>query len=254
MYFLFRMHRRFATMLSSHKQTDGFQKIVSVSDIQRLKTAAMRETLDSFEILVKDSWELCSSAQVTGASLERVFGKLCVRATLFVLGKDGKDKGGTDKHFADLPEIACAFASELKKGKTETSASKGSQAASSTGSSSVTNVLECKPEEVALMQNSHMQLGGMLLGCKPLEIYRLYTSREDVFGCKLIRYTNVKEHGNKIFVFLKTDENGVWMEHAPLGAKGEGFRSLRALGQVAEVQGTASSFVPPGHAGVEDGA
>ncbi|CAE7191148.1 unnamed protein product [Symbiodinium necroappetens] len=158
----------------------SFGTLMIGTEVMKLKTAAMRETLDSFEILVKDSWELCSSAQVTGASLERVFGKLCVRATLFVLGKDGKDKGGMDKHFADLPEIACAFASELKKGKTETSVSKGSQAASSTGSSSVTNVLECKPEEVALMQNSHMQLGGM--------------------------YTNVKEHGNKIFVFLKTEK------------------------------------------------
>ena len=65
----------FATMLSSHKQTDGFQKIVSVSDIQRLKTAAMRETLDSFEILVKDSWELCrqcpSDGGILGASVRQ---------------------------------------------------------------------------------------------------------------------------------------------------------------------------------------
>ena len=82
---------RFATMLSSPKQTDGFQKLVSVSDIQRLKTGAMREILDNFETLVKDSWELCCQAQMSGASLERVFGKLCVRATLWVLGKERKD-------------------------------------------------------------------------------------------------------------------------------------------------------------------
>ena len=110
---------RFATMLSSPIKTDGFQKLISVSDIQRLKTAAMREILDNFETLVKDSWELCCNAHVSGTCLERVFGKLCVRATLWVLGKE---RMGAEKHqFQDLPEMACAFANELKKGTTEVS-------------------------------------------------------------------------------------------------------------------------------------
>ncbi|CAE7884791.1 unnamed protein product, partial [Symbiodinium sp. KB8] len=147
----------------------SFGTLMIGTEVMKLKTAAMRETLDSFEILVKDSWELCSSAQVTGASLERVFGKLCVRATLFVLGKDGKDKGGMDKHFNSL-----------------------------------------------ICQRSH------------------------------VLYTNVKEHGNKIFVFLKTDENGVWMEHDPLLApKEKVFVHFGLLVKWRKFKGQPPALCPP---------
>ena len=94
---------RFATMLSSPIKTDGFQKLISVSDIQRLKTAAMREILDNFETLVTDSWELCCNAHVSGTCLERVFGKLCVRATLWQFGSWERKDGGRE---ASVPGLA----------------------------------------------------------------------------------------------------------------------------------------------------
>ena len=132
---------RFAAALSSPKHVDGFQKLVTVSDIQRLKVSSMKTSLDGLETLVADSWQICNSEEMAGK--ERAFGKLCVRAVLHVMGKE---KFGVEKKtYSNLSEIACASADELQG-----VAAAAQQTSEKKASTVVTNVLAQKPCEVAL--------------------------------------------------------------------------------------------------------
>ena len=67
------------------------------------------------------------------------------------------------------------------------------------------------------------------------------------------RYVNQKDHGNKIFVFRRTDENGVWMEHNPLlEPVQEVFVHFGLLLKWRKFKGQAPA-VPRWHAGDENG-
>ena len=107
-----------------------------------------------------DSWQLKQASTASHNVQVAAFGRLCVRCILHLTDK--AKMGKEPKGFTDFHEIAQLFAQELQKGKVEKiQASDSGKAASSL---TVENTIGASAAQVALLQNSHLQIGKLQLG------------------------------------------------------------------------------------------
>ena len=180
---------------------DGVAKMLSKSDVERLKGINLRPVVDNeehlgniwrlyfwfslecflafmaasvqytgcfiwiiryFEILpfpsrrrnlLSKSWSLQLNSTATEANRFGAFGRLCVRTVLHVLNKQKVGRG--PKGFENLQAIGELFAKELMGH----AADAASVRATEDSQQSVRDVLTASPQELALLQNQHMQIG-----------------------------------------------------------------------------------------------
>ena len=76
---------------------------------------------------------------------------------LFLTGKQKFSR--EDKDFESLESILGAFTEDMKKSKERTTGSQSKEELP------VTDVVNAKPKELVLLQNSHIQIDGLCLGC-----------------------------------------------------------------------------------------
>ena len=148
-----------ATMLTSpQKAMDGFAKMLSKADLERLKAPASIQQTKNAETMLADAWKTMENMlkldQSQEPHLQRCYGRLAVRTMLFLCHKQKQSKEA--KHWPDLNSILVAFTEEAT-GNTSSST------ATSQSDLVVSNVLDAKPHTVALLQNPHMKLGAMHL-------------------------------------------------------------------------------------------
>ena len=141
-----------ACMATSPKKSDGFARILSKVDLDKVKGPGMRSRLDEMEALLQDCWRVAATAPEREATI--AFGKCCVRCTLWIMGKEkqGREPG----LFVDLASIAEKFASDLK-GMAVTDEGDGEDP-----SESIVG-LDADKKTVALVQNEHMKQNGLQL-------------------------------------------------------------------------------------------
>ncbi|CAJ1442235.1 unnamed protein product [Effrenium voratum] len=178
-----------ATMLTSPKSQDGFAKILTQSDIQRLKTSQMLPAVQQAEAMLQDAWRVQQQMKAMKARpeavLQKAFGRMAVRTTLFLCSK--QKQGREAKQWASLEEILQAFTNEIQDSAGTAAQAKKPEPASSQG---VTSVLDASPKAIALLQNNRMELGNM--------------------------YTNSADHGPKVFVLESMDDSHATMRHQPI--------------------------------------
>eukprot|EP00435_Cladocopium_sp_Y103_P055847 s2760_g18.t1 len=185
-----------ATMVTgSHKSSDGFAKILSKSDLDKLRGhATIAKTKEAEQVLL-DAWktmERCiQQASDNGQAnqeghYQKAFGKLAIRTILFLCQKQ-KNSREPNKTWNSIQEILQQFATDC-----QTREARGNAATSSTEpeAKEVKDLLTATPQTMALLQNSHLKIGYV--------------------------YCNQKEHDQKVFIFTSIDDTHATMVHQPI--------------------------------------
>ena len=198
--------------------------------------------------LLADSWQLMEKSPVEEATKIFCFGRLAVRCTLHLVNKE--KMGNEPKGHENMQAIATLFAEELsRRMHTETNQT---QDESQESELQIHNLLEAKPNQVALLKNNHMTIGDLQLGRKakgkavveqlyffsfvhhfvticiflPLKAGKLYYIHDLWLGCwpVSLRYTCSKEHGSKVFHFKEITDSHCLLVHNQIFEKEEEFK------------------------------
>lgn len=145
------------TMCSTDRVQDGFSKILTRADIEKARGQSQQATLMECETILKDGWAAIHGQPMDLQHATKCFGRLCVRAILFLAIKQKYARGGHE--FLSVPEIAQAFKQEIAN--PEPSAS--SKATSAEKERIVTDVAKASPSQAALIQHQHLKVGSMCL-------------------------------------------------------------------------------------------
>lgn len=143
------------TMCSTDRVQDGFSKILTKADIEKVRGHSQQATLLEVEATLKDGWHGIQGHPVQHAT--KCYGRLCVRAILFLTNKQKFARDGHE--FLSVPDIAQAFKQEMANPEPNAS----SKATSTEKERIVTDVAKASPSQVALIQHQHLKLGSMCL-------------------------------------------------------------------------------------------
>lgn len=165
-----------STMMQSTVPKDGISRILVKADADKLKDMKMREQVDEVEQLLADSWELLQSCGLDEAARVGAYGRLAVRLILKLTNKEklGREPAGFDSY----QDIAKLFAAELQK---NAKAASSSSATAPGQELKVHNLIEADAAQVALLKNSHMELGKLQLG-RQHAVHIVYTGMHCMQG------------------------------------------------------------------------
>ena len=180
-----------ACQLTSPLVRDGVSKLLSKSDLDKLKASSNRANIIRAEDILNDAWKILLHCK-DKPELKVSFGRLLVRTILFLTGKEKSGREG--KSYKDLNEICGMFTADVSTQSQQSSSS--SNPASS--SDKPANLLALSAGEQALLQNKHLKkmekLHGCILYCLMLLLHFWLLQ-----GYQL-RYMH-PEHADKVFIF-----------------------------------------------------
>ena len=164
-----------ATMVTgSHKATDGFAKILSRGDLDKLKShGTIAKTKEAEEVLL-DAWktmEKCiQQAKDNGQALQeghyqKAFGKLAIRIILFLCQKQKHSREPT-KTWDSIQEILKQFTTDCQNQENTGNAT----ATESSGAKEIKDLLTATPQTMALFQNNHLKIGYVCPGSHHLAL------------------------------------------------------------------------------------
>lgn len=150
-----------ATMLTTSKSSDGYAKLLHCHDLDKLKSNNIFPKVQLAEKMLTDSWKTIQNCLKDRSHSEshtnKCFGRMAVRTMLFLTGKQKFSREG--KEFESLESILEAFTEDMKNPNEKNTGSQGREELP------VTDVVNAKPKELVLLQNSHIQIDGLCLGC-----------------------------------------------------------------------------------------
>ena len=156
-------------------QKDGFAKLITKSDFDKLKTKKLLNNILASEALMLAAWD---SIQKSGMELERValpFGKFQVRLTLWLLDKELK--GREEKKYETMEKIKELFESDLTACTVahEAFPAASSSAAAPSGASVAVKELgmASDPKTIALSQHRHIKVNGLYVYKGSTKVYTL---------------------------------------------------------------------------------
>lgn len=171
-------------MLTSKKCENGLSRLLYKSDLHKLKGVLKAKTQNMEEIL-KQAWQECQKMNTDNGKM--AWGKLGCRLVLHILGKE---KHSRDPPFESVQDIVERFGLELQApgGQPGAAASKTEAGQPSEGPE-VKDLLNASKHDLALLDNPHLKLG--------------------------LHYI-CKDHDDKVFVFLRVNEDHMVFSHTPL--------------------------------------
>ena len=142
-----------ATLSPSGKQIDGFSKILTKTDLEKLKQPNLQAKVQAAETILKTKWQEC---QPMSDHLCKCYGRLQVRTILWLLGK--QKHGRETKEYIDQGQILEDFDLEVGEGP---QAKKSGNASADLVVQDTTNA---KPHQLALLQYTHIKVNNLYLG------------------------------------------------------------------------------------------
>ncbi|CAK9113132.1 Uncharacterized protein SCF082_LOCUS52448 [Durusdinium trenchii] len=169
-----------AAMLTSKKHQDGVSKLIYKSDFDRLKGKASTRQLDE---MLTSMWKQAEELKNPDLAY-RCWGTAAVRLVLHCLNKEKAAKAEAYESFEKIVQL---FSEEL----TRSPLTRPIDSSASTGGpdAGVRDLLNASSQEVALLQNSHIKIGG--------------------------RYCN-SEYPDQLLVLKSLDDHKATFEHRPL--------------------------------------
>lgn len=145
-----------AAMLTSKKHQDGVSKLIYKSDFDRLKGKASTRQLDE---MLTSMWKQAEELKNPDLAY-RCWGTAAVRLVLHCLNKEKAAKAEAYESFEKIVQL---FSEEL----TRSPLTRPIDSSASTGGpdAGVRDLLNASSQEVALLQNSHIKIGGRYGGC-----------------------------------------------------------------------------------------
>ena len=161
-----------ATMLTTSKSMEGYARLLSKSDLPKIGSPLSRAT--QAETILLDAWQIVqasigSPATWTGEDAKtedkakhgyKCFGKLCIRIIHFMAKKKNTHES---KEYKTMEEITLQFTKDLQA-QDQTDDQKSAEEQPSSSRQQVQDAISASPSTIALLQNNHMELHGMLLG------------------------------------------------------------------------------------------
>ena len=151
-----------ATQLTTNKHADGVSKLLSKADLQRMASPGLAPEVTKAESILADCWKVVQASMQSKANagnhsthLHRCFGKLCVRAILYLTRKQKYSREKTN--WSNLEDILQAFTQEVQGLPSQDQAADAATNSSS-NQEVVADLSAASAATVAMMQNSHMQL------------------------------------------------------------------------------------------------
>ena len=180
--------------MSSKASADGYAKVLSKNDCEKLKGPSKKKDVEQLEHLASnilawlyfytfccmfvwnlscimcfmlgslprqlllDGWQLMQKSPAKENVKVMAFGKMCCRGVLHVLGKEkqGREPDG----FQSLQEIGILFSDALNKQVT-----RDASGPAQVQEIKIENLVGASPSKVALLQNEHLDKGKLHLGC-----------------------------------------------------------------------------------------
>ena len=159
-------------------QKDGFAKLITKSDFDKLKGKKTMQKLLVAEALMLAAWE---SIQKSGLPLEKMalpFGKFQVRLTLFLLDKELK--GREEKKYEDMDKIKEMFENDLAACAVQQAMPSTSSPSTSVATVEVKALaLASDPKSIALSQHKHIKEAGLYVYKGGAKVFRLKEMKED---------------------------------------------------------------------------
>ena len=162
------------TQLTSPKHCDGISKLLTKSDVDKMKSVQMLAKVEEAENVLCAGWAACLMEKASQEHSTAAFGRLCIRAVLHLASKE---KHGREPAGWPSDEKPACSPSKAKKdaGLPE-------------------NLLESSPAHTALVLNKHITIGN------------LYTCSQQ--GGKVLKLVKVDNEG-ALFVLLGAAEEVV---------------------------------------------
>ena len=125
-----------ACQLHSARHSDSISRLLSKTDVERLKTSSAKQTVKSAEQLLKMSWDMLEKlGWLNDKKGVGLLTRFMIRVALFVCNKSGK---GREAHvYENLADIHSAFSQELeavKKGQDPAKVAAAASSSSAAGS------------------------------------------------------------------------------------------------------------------------
>ena len=176
---------------------DGISRLLSKSDLDKLKSSTNRAQVLKAEEILSDAWKILQHCQ-NKSVLTLSFGRLLVRCVLYLTGKEKAGREG--KSYKDLSSICDLFTADVS-GQTSATTSMGTASSSKAGDQPA-NLLTLSIGEQALIQNKHLKLQEKHLGWDVVVLLLsvLFFSKLDCLQCTTMRYVH-HDHPDKIFIF-----------------------------------------------------
>ncbi|CAJ1393752.1 unnamed protein product [Effrenium voratum] len=179
------------TQLTSPKHCDGISKLLTKSDVDKMKSVQMLAKVEEAENVLCAGWAACLMEKASQEHSTAAFGRLCIRTVLHLASKEkhGREPAG----WPSVAAISKAFAEEIKQPKAssvtahEKPACSPSKAKKDAGLPE--NLLESSPAHTALVLNKHITIGN------------LYTC---------------SQQGGKVLKLVKVDNEGALFVYTPL--------------------------------------
>ena len=151
---------------------EGYARLLSKGDLPKIGSPLSRAM--QAETILLDAWQIVqasigSPATWTGEDAKtedkakhgyKCFGKLCIRIIHFMAKKKNAHES---KEYKTMEEITLQFTKDLQA-QDQTDDQKSAEEQPSSSRQQVQDAISASPSTIALLQNNHMELRGMLLG------------------------------------------------------------------------------------------
>ena len=154
-----------ATMLTNpQKSQDGFAKVFTKADIEKLRSHQSIEKTKQAETMLAKAWETYQELVTKNSQMElhytKCFGKFTVRLLLFLTQKQKVSKEA--KSWDSMADVLKAFTEEVQNPPASSSTGPGEPATADL--LEVKDVLKASPKEIAQLQNQRLKIGSRHLG------------------------------------------------------------------------------------------
>ncbi|CAJ1449075.1 unnamed protein product, partial [Effrenium voratum] len=200
-----------ATQLTSPKavQRDGYGRLLSKTDVDKLKGQAFGSMVSKAELLLVNAWNLASKTPCLAWDKKCLaLGRFMCRLVLFMLNKQAK--GREKKSYDSLEQINTLFSEDwsamVKDGKIAPAALAASGAASSGSKPPVPLQNTADPKFIAMSANPHLEVGKCYTNAKyPGQIFK-FTEMQASFA----KMTHAPLFGSPVTVDVQHDELKTW--------------------------------------------
>lgn len=93
------------------KRVDGFSRFLTKGDLMLLKSKKLHDKVVAAETMLAQCWQRVAGSNLSERDRNRIFGLLCIRMVLHLLGKEKHGRDTTE--FANIHEIETAFSEDL---------------------------------------------------------------------------------------------------------------------------------------------
>ena len=195
-----------ATLASSPHVKDGYSKILTKSDVEKLRSSTLAPKIATAETQLQTAWQGLS--QPISDHEAKCFGRFCIRTILWLVQKERLSRETIS--FQSQVKIQEAFTNEIQEGPVKPVQAEAQDL-------QVADTTQASPKALALLQNPHIKVNAKYLVFILVVSFFCWVS--NVLMTTLwpdCRYVNQKDHPGQVFQLQAMDDSKATFLHPGL--------------------------------------